>query len=229
MHFSVEAASMADPQRRRANRRALANANMVFTCDCSSMRLGIALAAARKRERLQSSFRKPSISLALSRSLFPALPPTLPPRSRRIFRVVPRPFATVLFPPIFPFLSSLSLSLSLSRSLARRHVKKLSDGVRFLSRPLVRARTRLSPRALLFICGALCTAFIAPRLNEFNLFLPDMLAIAPFDGDHDGLSMFHDEKLINALPASIRTYVCAGSSGETLDREPRSSAARAGI
>lgn len=40
MYFSVEHLSIVELQRRRANRRALPNANTVFTCDCSSMHLG---------------------------------------------------------------------------------------------------------------------------------------------------------------------------------------------
>lgn len=40
-YFSVEPLSMARLQRRRANRRALPNANTVFTCDCSSMHLAV--------------------------------------------------------------------------------------------------------------------------------------------------------------------------------------------
>lgn len=57
MYFSVEHLSIVELQRRRANRRALPNANTVFTCDCSSMHLGpVHSATARREPRLQSSF-----------------------------------------------------------------------------------------------------------------------------------------------------------------------------
>jgi len=55
-YFSVEHLSIAELQRRRANRRALPNANTVFTCDCmldAEPRLRV---TARREPRLQLSF-----------------------------------------------------------------------------------------------------------------------------------------------------------------------------
>lgn len=60
-YFPVEPLSMTELQRRRANRRALPNANTVFTCDCSWMHL-----AARDDSR---GYNRVSISSHLAVSL----------------------------------------------------------------------------------------------------------------------------------------------------------------
>lgn len=117
-YFPVEPFSIAELQRQRANRRALPNANTVFTCDCSWMHL-----AARDGER---GYNRISISSHLAVSL------TDDPYSLRIVRGLSSLVATehdALFFSLshccrikFPTIFKLTLNNFCSREIA-------SDGI----------------------------------------------------------------------------------------------------